>query len=61
MAARSQVHRFSLRGVTDQLLLGEYSQKLAHKEGIAADFAHQEPGQRVYVLRTAVAGMDEQL
>ena len=52
---------FFLRGEADQLLLGEYSQELAHKEGIAAGFAHQELGQRFGLLKTAVAGMDEQL
>ena len=48
---------FFLRGVTDQLLLGKYGQELAHKEGIAAGFAHQELGQRFGLLRTAVAGI----
>ena len=52
---------FFLRGVTDQVLLGEYGQKLAHKEGIATGFAHQDLGQRICLLSTAVAGMGEQL
>ena len=34
---------FFLRGVTDQILLGEYGQELTHKEGITAGFSLQEP------------------
>ena len=43
MAASSQVPSFFLRGVTDQILLGEYGQELTHKEGITAGFSLQEP------------------